>query len=260
MRTDFGPSGWCWLIKICRGEWQWLCLCFYQVASVLDRRHLGSPLADSCAYGFRVLLVLVSRSLIRTLNCHTAWNESPAEWFCVWMEWPVAICTERAMCTSGRETGNNPECDICLLHVSNCVEQNYCEGDSCACVEETLSSSVPQTFCLQETTTAPCSTSIEFSLRPKHCVHFIFICIYLFIYRVIKRSLCTWWLYCNRQVHRDFLITLCFWGGNEQDWALEMWRCLTISLQQQHRPSTAGSPVMERNVLYNTDGDVHFKN
>jgi hypothetical protein len=27
------------------------------------------------------------------------------------------------------------------------------------------------------------------------------------IYRVIKKSLCTWWLYCN-QVHRDFLITL----------------------------------------------------
>jgi len=26
-------------------------------------------------------------------------------------------------------------------------------------------------------------------------------------YRVIKMSLCTWWFYCNRQVHRDFLIT-----------------------------------------------------
>jgi len=30
----------------------------------------------------------------------------------------------------------------------------------------------------------------------------------LFLYRVIKTSLCTWWLYCNRQVHRDFLIIL----------------------------------------------------
>ena len=27
-------------------------------------------------------------------------------------------------------------------------------------------------------------------------------------YRVIKKSLCTWRLYCNHQVHRDFLITL----------------------------------------------------
>jgi len=27
-------------------------------------------------------------------------------------------------------------------------------------------------------------------------------------YRVIKKSLCIWWLYCNRQVQRDFLITL----------------------------------------------------
>jgi len=26
--------------------------------------------------------------------------------------------------------------------------------------------------------------------------------------RVIKRSLCTWLLYCNHQVHKDFLITL----------------------------------------------------
>ena len=25
---------------------------------------------------------------------------------------------------------------------------------------------------------------------------------------VIKKSLCTWWFYCNRQVYRDFLITL----------------------------------------------------
>jgi hypothetical protein len=28
------------------------------------------------------------------------------------------------------------------------------------------------------------------------------------LYRVIKKSLCTWWLYCNCQVYRDFLITL----------------------------------------------------
>ena len=28
------------------------------------------------------------------------------------------------------------------------------------------------------------------------------------LYRIIKKSLCTWWLYCNRQEHRDFLITL----------------------------------------------------
>ena len=28
------------------------------------------------------------------------------------------------------------------------------------------------------------------------------------LYRVIKKSLCTWRLYCNHQVHRDFLITL----------------------------------------------------
>jgi len=27
-------------------------------------------------------------------------------------------------------------------------------------------------------------------------------------YRVIKKSLCTWRLYCNNQVHRDFLIIL----------------------------------------------------
>jgi len=27
-------------------------------------------------------------------------------------------------------------------------------------------------------------------------------------YRVIKKSLCTWWLQYNRQVHRDLLITL----------------------------------------------------
>jgi len=27
-------------------------------------------------------------------------------------------------------------------------------------------------------------------------------------HRVTKKSLCTWWLYCNRQVHRDVLITL----------------------------------------------------
>jgi len=30
------------------------------------------------------------------------------------------------------------------------------------------------------------------------------------LYRVIKKSLCTWWLYCNRQMHRDFLIALYF--------------------------------------------------
>ena len=28
------------------------------------------------------------------------------------------------------------------------------------------------------------------------------------LYRVMKKSLCTWWLYCNRQVHRDFWIIL----------------------------------------------------
>jgi len=28
------------------------------------------------------------------------------------------------------------------------------------------------------------------------------------LYRVIKKSLCTWWLQYSRQVHRDFLITL----------------------------------------------------
>jgi len=28
------------------------------------------------------------------------------------------------------------------------------------------------------------------------------------IYRVIKKSLCTFWLFCNHQVHREFLITL----------------------------------------------------
>ena len=27
------------------------------------------------------------------------------------------------------------------------------------------------------------------------------------LYRVIKNSLCTWHMYCNNQVHRDFLIT-----------------------------------------------------
>ena len=31
------------------------------------------------------------------------------------------------------------------------------------------------------------------------------------IYRVIRKSLCTWLLYCNHQVHRDFLITLYFY-------------------------------------------------
>ena len=31
--------------------------------------------------------------------------------------------------------------------------------------------------------------------------------IIVFIYRVIKKSLCTWHMYCNHQVHRDFLIT-----------------------------------------------------
>ena len=30
------------------------------------------------------------------------------------------------------------------------------------------------------------------------------------LYSVIKESLCTWWLYRNLQVHRDFLITLLF--------------------------------------------------
>ena len=28
------------------------------------------------------------------------------------------------------------------------------------------------------------------------------------LYRMIKKSLCTWWLFCNCQGHRDFLITL----------------------------------------------------
>jgi hypothetical protein len=28
------------------------------------------------------------------------------------------------------------------------------------------------------------------------------------VYKMIKQSLCTCFLYCNRQVHRDFLITL----------------------------------------------------
>jgi uncharacterized membrane protein YagU involved in acid resistance len=30
----------------------------------------------------------------------------------------------------------------------------------------------------------------------------------MYKYRMIKKSLCTWWLYCNHQVHRDFLITV----------------------------------------------------
>ena len=30
----------------------------------------------------------------------------------------------------------------------------------------------------------------------------------IYIYRVIKEPLCTWHLYCNHQVYRDFLITL----------------------------------------------------
>ena len=32
--------------------------------------------------------------------------------------------------------------------------------------------------------------------------------IYEWKYRMIKKSLCTWWLQYDRQVHRDFLITL----------------------------------------------------
>ena len=31
---------------------------------------------------------------------------------------------------------------------------------------------------------------------------------YIYIYSVIKKSLCTWRLYCNHQVHRHFLIVL----------------------------------------------------
>jgi len=32
--------------------------------------------------------------------------------------------------------------------------------------------------------------------------------IHLNLYRVMKKSLCTWRLYCKHQVHREFLITL----------------------------------------------------
>jgi hypothetical protein len=44
----------------------------------------------------------------------------------------------------------------------------------------------------------------------KRCVmlaHFI-LALQMLLYRVIKKSLCTLWLQHNRQVHRDFLITL----------------------------------------------------
>ena len=35
--------------------------------------------------------------------------------------------------------------------------------------------------------------------------------LYFILCRVIKMSLCTWWLYCNRQVHRGFLIALYYY-------------------------------------------------
>ena len=36
----------------------------------------------------------------------------------------------------------------------------------------------------------------------------VFLCVCVFIYRVIKKSLCTSWLQYNRQVHREYFITL----------------------------------------------------
>ena len=34
------------------------------------------------------------------------------------------------------------------------------------------------------------------------------VCVYTHKYRVIKRSLCTWFLYCNHQVRTDFLMSM----------------------------------------------------
>jgi len=42
----------------------------------------------------------------------------------------------------------------------------------------------------------------------KHVIHQMSNNFYTALYRVIKKCLCTCFLYCNHQVHRDLLITL----------------------------------------------------
>jgi hypothetical protein len=53
-----------------------------------------------------------------------------------------------------------------------------------------------------------CSTIQE---RFEHLLNNFILSNFSYIYRVIKKSLCTWWLQYRIQMHREFLITLYNW-------------------------------------------------
>ena len=72
-----------------------------------------------------------------------------------------------------------------------------------------------------------------------------------------KKALCTWWLYCNRQVHRDFVITL-YIKKRENFESLTFFLtkiflkllCLIFITQSVHYKTVSTTYVVDRKILH----------